>query len=52
MRVYFYLLLIVVIIFPNKSFSKLALEEENFLKKLETSNPLDKKKIILKKDQL
>ena len=52
MRKYFYLLLIIVIVFPNKSFTKLALEEENFLKKLETTDPLNKKKLILKKDQL
>ena len=52
MRKYFYLLFFIVIVFPNKSFTKLALEEENFLKKLETTDPLNKKKLILKKDQL
>ena len=52
MKKYLYLLIFLIIINSNNGFFKLELAEENFLKKIESSSPLTKKRLILKKEQL
>ena len=45
-------IILIKLIFLTSAFAKLEIEEENFIKKIEASEDIEKARLILKKDQL
>ena len=52
MRVFIYILILFNILYSKVTFSKLEEAEEKFLAKMESQSPIEKNRLILKKDQL
>ena len=52
MRVFIYILILFNILYSKATFSKLEEAEEKFLAKMESQSPIEKNRLILKKDQL
>lgn len=52
MKIFIYILILFNILFANVTYSKLEEAEEKFLAKIESQSPIEKNRLILKKDQL